>query len=313
MLCKAPHKKTPVILDTDIGTDIDDTWALAMMLNSPELDIKLVITDHGDTHTRARIAAKLLERAGRTDIPVAVGVPGGGATHSRWGELRISQRPWVDDYPLSRYPGTVYEDGVTALIDTILRSDEPVTVVAIGPITNLGEALRRQPLIAQKARFVGMHGSVYTGHVGHDAPEAEYNVIMDIPACQRVFTAAWDITITPLDSCGRVRLTGEKHRAVTQCKTPLIQALMENYRIWHAANRPGEPADGWQHASTTLYDTVAIYLAFCEDLLHMQELGIRVTDEGCTVEDEGAKRIRCATAWKDLPAFEDLLVQRLLA
>ena len=66
--------KIPVILDTDIGGDIDDTWALAMMLKSPELDVKLVVTDTGNTTYRAKIAAKMLEIAGRTDVPVGVGL-----------------------------------------------------------------------------------------------------------------------------------------------------------------------------------------------------------------------------------------------
>jgi len=68
--CSNVHKKTPVILDTDIGGDIDDTWALAMMLKSPELDVKLVVTATGDTTYRAKIVARMLEIGGRTDVPV---------------------------------------------------------------------------------------------------------------------------------------------------------------------------------------------------------------------------------------------------
>ena len=61
--------RTPVVFDTDIGTDIDDTWALAQLLRSPDLDLKLVLTDTGDTHYRAAVAAKFLEAAGRSDVP----------------------------------------------------------------------------------------------------------------------------------------------------------------------------------------------------------------------------------------------------
>jgi inosine-uridine nucleoside N-ribohydrolase len=66
--------KVPVILDTDIGSDIDDAWALAMMLRSPELDVKLVTSCTSDTTARARIIAKMLALAGR-DVPVGIGVP----------------------------------------------------------------------------------------------------------------------------------------------------------------------------------------------------------------------------------------------
>ena len=63
--------------------------------------------------------------------------------------------------------------------------------------------------------------------------------------------------------------------------------------------------------TSTLFDTVAVYLAFSEELLEMETLGLRVTDDGYTLVDENAKAIRCATGWKDLAAFEDLLVERL--
>ena len=69
------NKKIPVILDTDIGTDIDDTWALAFLLKCPELDVKLITTASGDTFERAKIVAKILEIAGRTDIPIGLGLP----------------------------------------------------------------------------------------------------------------------------------------------------------------------------------------------------------------------------------------------
>jgi len=154
--------KIPVILDTDIGGDIDDTWALALLLKSPELDLKMVVTDTGDTVYRAKIAAKLLEVAKRTDVPVAVGIkqrPHGAP-----------QAPWVADYDLAKYPGKVHEDGVTALIDMIMASPQPITLICIGPVPNIQAALARQPEIAKKARFVGMHGSVRKGYNGGRSP-----------------------------------------------------------------------------------------------------------------------------------------------
>jgi len=120
------------------------------------------------------------------------------------------------------------------------------------------------------------------------------------------------MTITPLDTCGLVRLEGGKYQAVRDCEDPLVQALIENYRIW-ARNLPpwAERLDA-ELQSSTLFDTVAIYLAFCEELLVMDELGIRVTDDGCTVVEDGARRVNCAVEWRDLAAFEDLLVRRLI-
>jgi inosine-uridine nucleoside N-ribohydrolase len=178
-----------------------------------------------------------------------------------------------------------------------------VTLIAIGPLTNVAAALQREPRIAQRARFVGMHGSLHRGHDGSPAAIAEYNVACDVPACQQTFAAPWEITITPLDTCGIVRLQGEKYQAVCASPDPLTQLVIENYRMW----LHGQP----DTASSILFDTVAVYLAFTEELLGMHSLGVRVDDAGFMHEDAAAKKIRCALEWKDLPAFEDLLVTRL--
>ena len=67
-------KPVPVILDTDIGTDIDDSWALVMLLNSPELDLRLITTATLNTEQRTAVTAKMLEVAKRTDIPIGTGI-----------------------------------------------------------------------------------------------------------------------------------------------------------------------------------------------------------------------------------------------
>jgi len=290
-------KKIPVILDTDIGDDIDDTWALALALKSPELDIKLVVGDQGKSLYRARLIAKLLEVAGRTDIPVGVGIgskSGGGG-----------QSAWIEGYDLKSYPGKVHEDGVQAIIDTIMRSPETITLIAYGPLPNVAAALEREPRIAKRARFVGMHGSVRRGYGGSKKVSAEYNVRADAKACQKVLTGPWDITITPLDTCGLVHLTGEKYRSVRDSKDALAAAVIANYRVWSKNKEVAESR------SSTLFDTVAVYLAFSDELVKIENFRIRVTDKGFTVIDPSAKVMEVATEWKDMGAFEDLLVKRL--
>ncbi|HUT34317.1 MAG TPA: nucleoside hydrolase [Planctomycetota bacterium] len=293
--------KIPVILDTDIGGDIDDTWALALLLKSPELDLKMVVSDTGDTVYRARIAAKLLEVAKRTDVAVGVGI--------RQNKSGGPQAPWVADYDLAKYPGKVHDDGVAALVDMIMAAPQPITLICIGPVPNIRAALEKQPEIAKKARFVGMHGSVRKGYNGGPKPQPEYNVKQDVKACQAVFTAAWPMTITPLDTCGIVRLKGDKYRKVAESTDPIAQAVIENYRTWWKAHNPNKPEN--ITASSTLFDTVAIYLAFATDLVNIERLNIIVTDDGFTREDPQGKAMGCALTWKDLGAFEDLLVERL--
>ena len=307
--CRSTHRQTarpiPVILDTDIGDDIDDSWALALLIKSPELDLKLAVGDYGKSEYRARLLAKFLQRAGRSDVTVGLGLD--IAPHGDGG-----QAAWVRDYDLKSYPGRVRDDGVQAIIDTIMESPQPVTLICIGPVPNIAAALKREPRIAQHARIVGMDGSVRLGYGGTKQPCAEWNVKADPQALQAVFAAPWDITITPLDTCGLVQLTGDKYQRVCDASDRNVADLIANYRLWLAAD-PKSSADTADRHSSTLFDTVAVYLAMHQDLCVMEQLHLRVTDDGFTVSGPHARTVQVATQWKELDAYEDFLVNRLVS
>lgn len=299
----------PVVLDTDIGTDIDDTWALAQLLRSPELDLKLVVTDTGDTRYRAALAAKFLEAAGRSDVPVGIGQDQGPMPDG----IR-NQAPWLAGYDLAKYPGKVHADGIGALIELVMNSPEPVTIIAIGAVPNLALALKREPRIAGKCRFVGMHGSFNLGYGGSPTPAAEANV-KDAPAALRtVLAAPWrDILLTPLDTCGLVQVEGKNYRAIwSAMDDPVLRAVIENYCIF-APRVTWMRCDFFAIRSTTLFDCVAVYLAGSEDLVEIETLSFDVTDDGFTRQSaQGLFKARVALRWKNLPAFKDQLALRLL-
>lgn len=287
----------PVILDTDLGDDIDDTWALAMLLGSPQIDLKLIVTASDDTPKKTRLVAKILETMGRTDVPLGCGVKNS--------DKSIHQEKWLGDYQLSQYKGKVHEDGVQALIDAILQAPAPITLVVIGPQTNLQEALKRAPDIAKKARIVAMAGSVEKGYDGRPGAAPEWNVFKDIPAVRAVFAAPWDITYAPLDSCGTMILTGKRYAKVMESKDPKAVTVIENYRQWVHFNH--YPKD----QSSVLFDTVAAYLAFDESLCEMKTVNLIVDDKGVTKVSDQGRPVHCAMGWKDRDAFEELLIKSL--
>jgi inosine-uridine nucleoside N-ribohydrolase len=302
------EKKIPVILDTDIGGDIDDTWALGFLLKCPEVDLKLVTTSLGIPEFGAQIVAKFLEVAGRTDIPIGIGLDTAAWFNTSHGNIP-PQGKWVKDYDLKTYPGEVYEDGVSKLIDTILNSDEKVTVLAIGPAHNIGEALAREPRIAENARFVGMHGSIYMGYGLNTQPCGEWNVVGHPYSLDRVFNAPWEVTITPLDTCSLIVLSGELFQKVYKSDDPIAKAVIENYTAWLGDNTSAITVEG---KSSTLFDVVAAYLTFSEEHLNIEELGLSVTHNGFTkVDANRTKKIRCAITWKDMDAFNEFWVKRL--
>lgn len=290
-------KRIPVILDTDIGTDIDDSWALVMLLNSPELDLKLITTATFNTDHRTAIAAKMLEAAKRTEIPIGTGI--------KMSNNPLQVSPWIKDFDIMKYRGKIHSDGVDAMIRTIMDSEEEITLISIGPLTNIATALIREPRIAKRARFVGMHGSIAKKMDGVDGVVAEYNVVTDVQAAMAVFEAPWNMVITPLDTCGMVRLDGELYRRVKECGKPLTEALIDSYRIW----LNGKDDEG---KSSILFDTVAVYLAFAGEFLEIKELPICVTHDGFTRVNEKSRKIRCALKWKTLDSFRELLVARLV-
>lgn len=291
------EKAIPVILDTDIGIDIDDTWALGYLLCCPELDLKLVTTATGDPEYRARIAAKFLVGMGR-ETPVGIGLASDYEAQPQLG--------WVADYDLAGYGGQVHRDGVAALIDFVNQSPEPMTIICIGPLTNIAEAVKRCPDIASKARIISMAGSINKGLQGQPGKIAEYNVVQDIPAAQKVFAAGWPIRITPLDTCGLVTLNGARYQAVRQADTAVSRLIMENYALWDRFYENGKI----EQASSVLFDTVAVHMAYSDDYLTMETLRLEIDDEGYMRETAAGKDVTCAVDWRDRDAFADLLVAR---
>jgi inosine-uridine nucleoside N-ribohydrolase len=295
-----PARKLPVILDTDIGDHSDDTWALVLALKSPQLDLKLVTTTFGKSEYRAKIIAKILTVAGRTDVPVGLG--GGGTAGSG------RQDKWIDGFNLADYRGKVHQDGVQALIDTVNRSPEPITIISIGPSSTVAAALEKDPGIAAKARFAGMQGSVRTGYTAGTKPCPEWNVQAVVPAAQRALSAPWkQAVIAPLDTGGLVNLDGPRFQKLVDSNDPVVKALLDSSRAWAKADHAT--------ASPTLFDTVAVYLALPgpKPLLELEDLKIQVTRDAMTVIDPAGAPMQVATRWKDLDGYRDFLVNTLLS
>lgn len=130
----AAPRPIPIVLDTDIGGDIDDAFALALVVASPELQLRAVTTVSGDTQARARIAAKMLQAAGRTDVPVAAGEAGK--------PLDTSQASWAEGFNSAALRPEKALDLMKSEVD---RGHGQTVLVAIGPLTNIAAFLKRYP------------------------------------------------------------------------------------------------------------------------------------------------------------------------
>ena len=295
------EKKIPVILHTDIGTDIDDSWALLMLLRQNQLDLKMVLCDTGDVRYRAALTAASLTAFGRPDIPIGMGCTS---------KVVSSCAEALNGTELDDYKGGIYEDGVAKLIEIIRNTDETVTLLSIGPAPAIQKALEIAPEIAPKVRFVGMFGSYKLGYCGKAEIAREYNVVHNIEAAKAVFAAPWrEAVITPLDTCGIIILKEDHYRRLEKSKNPAIQTLLDHYRLWRkSCNQPEAVTE-----SSILYDTVAVHLVSSTEFLEMEEVHMLVNDEGYTKESEEGRTMKVAVRWSNMEAYKDFLVDTLLS
>lgn len=296
-------KPLPLILDTDIGSDIDDSWALAMILKSPELDLKLVTTTSYNIPYQTALAAKMLDVAGRTDVKVA---PGRGGY-----PCQDAVAEWVGDYDLSKYP-SLCDNAVDAIIDTVMNSDEKITILCIGSFKNLADVYEKCPEIVNNSRLVVIGGNIYNGFCKgwHPALASEWNIRCDLDAWRRgIEQTDWEVELVPLDVSGGVMLDTpyfEKIRKAAETD-PLLKALVDSNDVWFRTEH-------WDYHGPTspLFDTVGVYACITHENLNYQELPVYSTDASITMIDpERGKWMNTALTWDDKEKFYKFLTARM--
>ncbi|HEX7159155.1 MAG TPA: nucleoside hydrolase [Edaphobacter sp.] len=287
-----------VILDTDIGDDVDDVFALALALTSPEIKLVGITSAWGDTALRTRMINRLLCETGRDDIPVHTGI----ATKAT---SQFSQRAWANR-GIQR-PNEASADAVEFLLDQIRQNPGEITLIAIGPLTNVGAAIDRDAATFSKLkRVVLMGGSINRsyddfGYAPPHTPSAEYNIAMDVRASQKLFHSGVPISMMPLDST-QVKFDEVKRSLLASISTPLTDALQVLTAEWARANSMTTP---------TLFDPVAVAYAIRPETCPTTPLRIEVDDKGFTRQVEGAPNAQvCLEQRTD--AFFNLLMPRLL-
>jgi inosine-uridine nucleoside N-ribohydrolase len=278
----------PIVLDTDIGGDIDDAFALALVLASPELDLRAVTTVTGDTQARARLAARMLWEAGRREVPVAAGEPGG--------KLSTEQTRWADGFTS---PSLLSEKAVDLLKAEIDREPGEITVVAIGPLTNVAALLKQDPTASKKIKRIAlMGGSIARGYYPGSGPTAEYNIAADAAAAQTVFTSGIPILMAPLDVTARLQLDEPHRQRLFALHTPMADALRALFALW---NQP----------TPTLHDPMAVALLINPALCQSRPLAIEINAQGMTRSVKG-KPANATVALETNPAsFIDFYMSRV--
>jgi inosine-uridine nucleoside N-ribohydrolase len=217
----AAAQPTPIIFDTDIGDDIDDALALALALQSPELDVKAITTVIDRTALRSRLVWKELGVFGRQEIPI-----GTGSDEPLLDPVRGGRQPQFDVLTEADVVPGPPRRAVDLIIRTLLDSPRKVTIVPVGPLTNIALALKTEPRIKDKIERIVLMGGAYF------VPEPEYNIYRDRIAAEIVFRSGVPITGVGLDVTRRCKLAAADFARLKTAGHPSSDLLVRLIELW---------------------------------------------------------------------------------
>ena len=286
-----------VIIDTDIGDDLDDAFALGLALESPELKILGVTTTYGQTHLRAELVSRFLQATGHPEIPIAAGEE---TKHSN----EMTQAAYAEQYAQRGDKARILaQPAAEFLLEQIRTHPGEITLIAIGPLDNVGAAIDRDPATFRKLkRVVMMGGAIYRGYDTKDGqvkkePDPEWNILCDVTSAQKLLASGVPIFMMPLDST-QLHLDSTRREEIFRDGTPLTDQLTLLYHEW------GQP-------TPTLFDPMAVAYAIRPGLCPVTPLHLSVDDKGYTRVTPGTPNVE-ACLRSDPKEFFDFIMPRLL-
>jgi purine nucleosidase len=261
-----------IILDTDIGSDVDDALALLYALKSPEIDLRAVTTVYGPTNLRATIAKKII---GERNIPVYAGESTPLSGRKIWTTGREGEGLSLGNLPVRR-------DAVEFLVDEISSHPGEYDVVAIGPMTNIAKALKLKPDLAGKINHLYLMGGAvsYPYEMRFPTPylteNPEHNIYCDVVSAKEVFASPVRKTIVPLDVTARTKISraafehlkskGEREKTVAN----LVDVWFD-YRTKHF---------GRTVPFTCMHDPLTLSIVHAPELVKTQKHPVSIDDAG---------------------------------
>lgn len=257
-----------VILDTDIGSDIDDAFALALALRSKEIDLVGVTTVYGDTKVRGHIAKRLINLTDQ-DVKVYPGVE----------TTLLNNRPiWMaghegDDLVFTEADYDLEtKHAVDYIIEEIMGNPGEITLIGIGPLTNIAMAIIKEPKIIENVREVLIMGGITRLGSNGTSPEAlsrptEHNITSDPEAASIVYSSGVPLTMVGLDVTMQVKLYPEDVQRLAESEDPLNLEVLKMLKTWF---------EFIDEDFTLLHDPLTVSLLLNRDLVTTRALDIKV-------------------------------------
>jgi len=275
-LAEAQPTREKIIIDTDIGDDIDDAFAVALALSSPQFEVLGFSASFGDTPTRAKMLDRMLGELGHSDIPVAMGTPVDVNRNA------FTQRRYAEGGQFAR---TTHPNSVEFVLDQARKYPHQVTLVAIGPLPNVGAMIAKDPAAFRLLKkVVIMGGSIRTmtdpyGVAAPIAPHPEWNIKNDIAGAQKLFESGVPLQVLPLDSTANLKMHEVARTALFAHGSMMTNILAGLYYEWSQYTRSATP---------TLYDPMTLASVLEPSLCPLTPLHLTVDEAGNTKETPGA-------------------------
>jgi inosine-uridine nucleoside N-ribohydrolase len=289
----AAVRPIPVIIDTDIGDDLDDAFAVAVALSDPRLEVIGITTAWGDTRTRVLLVRRLLAALGRHDVTVAQGPATADA-------VPFTQRQWA----LLESDVSPAPDAIEFIRDQARRRPGEITLIALAPLRNV-EALRERDSEALRKlrQIVLMGGSIRAGYqiggvLPNQTPSAEYNIASAPGAFASLLQSGVPLTLFPLDST-QIKFDEVRRDRLFAHGSPTSDALTLLYHQWRLFN-------SWGQITPTLFDVVPVTWLLEPSSCPLTSMRITVDDKGYTRAADGAANARVCLK------SDEAVVQRLI-
>ena len=262
------QEKQKIIFDCDLGGDIDDAFAVALILSSPEFEVLGFVMDQGDTPKRAQVACRLLYETGREDIPVVVG--------RKTNDYFTSQFHWAEGFETIK---PINKNAADFIIENLRKYPDEVILFTVGPVPNMMDVLEKDPDALKLAKHIySMFGSFYMGYDTGPIISAEWNVRGDEEAARMFVASGADITFAGLDVTTYVKLEKTYRDKLLSRQSALTNTLSALYTLWRY--------ESYAHPDPVLHDVVAVGMFLWPELYTTRPAHVKVIEGGYTVIDE---------------------------
>lgn len=261
-----------IIIDTDIGDYIDDAFAVALALSSPELRILGLSATAGDTATRAKMLDRIVGETGHAEIPVAQG--------ASFNVDNFTQRAYAEGGQFAR---AHHAGSVDFILEQIKKNPGQITLVAIGPLFNVGGLIDKDPMTFKQLKRVVIMGGAFEpftdiyGVSKPHKPVPEWNIKNDVASAQKLFNSGVPVMVLPVDSTENLKLDEIARSIIFARGSALTDALTLIYQQWSL----------YGNQTPTLYDVMTIAWMLNPSLCPMKPMHVSVDSNGATRETSG--------------------------